>query len=387
MPSGSAPGPGEIVTNQTLSQTLVELGKCGDKGVKTGHYEFMNGRVGHSIVNALKKYGGHMTIEDLTSYESEIVEPISINYCQMKIYEIPPNGQGLTALLAFNLLNEIEQQFNLKFCYGENDVKYGSELYFHILIEVLRLAFIDSRYYVTDPKFCKVPVDDLLSQKYAHHRIMTQFSPEKAIVDVKTGSPVSESNTVSFQVVDHLGNAVSMVNSNYKGFGSGIIPEGCGFTLQNRGSNFSLDPNHPNCLQSRKRPYHTIIPCMVTHQDGGDLFCSLTNMGAFMQPQGHLQLLVAMLKYKMNPQEAIDQPRFCILDGLGNNEIVLEEGIGESVRDGLLRRGHRIKKEWEDKDYSGHEYFGRAQAIFRDKDTGVLIGGSDGRSDGCAMGY
>lgn len=168
------------------------------------------------------------------------------------------------------------------------------------------------------------------------------------------------------------------------GFGTGLTPEGCGFTLQNRGAGFSLDPTHPNALEPRKRPYHTIIPCMLTHADSGELYATLSNMGGFMQPQGHLQLVSNLLDNGLDPQACIDAPRFCILDGSRDGIVYLEEGFHPDTVSGLRRMGHRMKP-----GVSGHEreVFGRAQIITRDRETGVLCAGSDGRADGCALGY
>jgi len=202
---------------------------------------------------------------------------------------------------------------------------------------------------------------------------------------VHKGSPFAGSDTVSFQVVDAAGGAVSMVNSNYAGFGTGLVPAGCGFSLQNRGANFSLAPGHPNCLAPSKRPYHTIIPAIATR--AGELFATFTNMGGFMQPQGHVQLLLNMLAFGMEPQAAIDAPRFCI-DGITNGsdatgEISLEEGIDPAVADELRRMGHKVVYP-----VSGHarSVFGRAQIIQRHP-NGCLWAGSDGRADGMAVGW
>lgn len=177
---------------------------------------------------------------------------------------------------------------------------------------------------------------------------------------------------------------MSFVNSNYMGFGTGLTPKGCGFTLQNRGAGFSLDPSHPNALEPNKRPYHTIIPAMLTHADTGELHCTLSNMGGFMQPQGHLQLVVNLLANVLDPQTAIDAPRFCILDGSQNGTLFLEEGFHPETVSKLQQMGHKMKA-----NIKGHEreVFGRAQIIVRNRETGVLCAGSDGRADGAALGY
>jgi gamma-glutamyltranspeptidase/glutathione hydrolase len=228
------------------------------------------------------------------------------------------------------------------------------------------------------------------------------IDPLRATLDQRSGAPTTSSDTVYLSAVDGEGNACSFINSNYMGFGTGIVPAGWGFTLQNRGHNFSLDPGHPNALEPGKRPYHTIIPGMITRpivdpgqqtadQDhspttGGhpeELYASFGVMGGFMQPQGHLQVVIALADDALDPQAALDRPRFCIGDGNAGGQVALEQGISPEVLDELLRRGHPAVM------VSGHEraHFGRGQVILREADTGVLWGGSDPRADGCAMCY
>jgi gamma-glutamyltranspeptidase/glutathione hydrolase len=252
---------------------------------------------------------------------------------------------------------------------------------------------------VADPKFCNVPIQELLSKEYANAR-RKLIDRRRATVDQKRGTPVSSSGTVYLSVVDQLGNACSFINSNYWGFGTGIVPKGFGFTLQNRGHNFSLDPNHANALEPRKRPYHTIIPAMVTtppsparaersdnaveagRGDGGEvLYASYGVMGGFMQPQGHVQVLSALVDHGFDPQSALDLPRFCIDVEESGGRVALEEGIPTNVVSGLEKMGHPVYS------VSGYErsLFGRGQVILRDAETGVLCAGSDPRADGCAM--
>jgi gamma-glutamyltranspeptidase/glutathione hydrolase len=298
-----------------------------------------------------------------------------VDYRGYRVYECPPNGQGITALIALNIL----EGFDLA---GSPPLSVER---LHVMIEAMRLAFADSQWYVADPAFSKIPVKELLSKEYANERrklINTQY----AVRNIPHGTPVSSSDTVYLSVVDKFGNACSFINSNYMGFGTGIVPKGWGFTLQNRGHNFSLDPNHPNCLAPRKRPYHTIIPAMVTRArsegEGESLYASYGVMGGFMQPQGHVQVLSALVDDGLDPQSALDQPRFCIDVEESGGQVAIEEGMSEKTFEGLQKMGHPVA--W----VSGYDraLFGRGQVILRHAETGVLAAGSDPRADGCAMG-
>jgi len=267
----------------------------------------------------------------------------------------------------------------------------------HLQIESLRLAFADTRWYVADPQFAHIPLEELLSKEYAADR-RKLIDPTKATVDQQRGRPVASSDTVYLTVVDGEGNACSFINSNYMGFGTGIVPKGSGFTLQNRGHNFSLDPAHPNALAPGKRPYHTIIPGMITrdgkqrsavnHQQSTvgsqlphTLFASFGVMGGFMQPQGHLQVSSALIDDDLDPQGALDRPRFIIKDGTASSDIGLEAGIPQDVIARLGEMGHAV----EEINGYARAIFGRGQVILRDPESGVLWGGSDPRADGCAM--
>jgi gamma-glutamyltranspeptidase/glutathione hydrolase len=219
----------------------------------------------------------------------------------------------------------------------------------------------------------------LVSKEYAAER-RKLIDIKKATIDQQRGTPVAGSDTVYFCVVDRWGNACSFINSNYMGFGTGIVPHGWGFTLQNRGHNFNLEPGHPNVLAPGKRPYHTIIPAMITREEDGSLFGPMGVMGGFMQPQGHQQVFLALAQ-GLDPQSALDTPRFCIEDGTAGGVVALEEGIPSQTIADLRNRGHPVREVtgWE------RALFGRGQVILRDPKTGVLSGGSDPRADGCAM--
>lgn len=371
------PGPGEVFSNPGLARTMRELGAGGKEA-------FYQGRAAREIVQLLADRGGVMTLADLAQHASTFPEPIRATYKGHDVYEVPPNGQGIAALMALNMLTAANERPDAAL--DPTKHAHGSAPHMHLLIELMRLAFADARAFVADPDVAEVPVRGMLDEAYAAER-SAQFDPARATADVRAGTPLAGSDTVSFQVVDKFGNAVSMVNSNYEGFGSGLVPLGCGFPLQSRGCNFSLTPGHPNALAPLKRPYHTIIPCMILHSDTQELFASLSNMGGFMQPQGHLQLVVNLLDYGMDAQAAIDAPRFCIRDGTANGAVAVEDGVAREVAERLREMGHHLEGEGELLRGFDRVVFGRAQIIVRDRRTGVLCAGSDGRADGCAIGY
>ena len=372
---GRGPQAGEIFRNPNLARTFETV-------ARGGRLAFYQGEIAEAIVSVIREAGGCMSLEDLASHTSTWEEPISVDYRGYRVYECPPNGQGITALLALNILEGFDFRA----------LEPLSTERLHLLIEAMRLAFADSRWYVADPKFSEVPIQELLSKKYADER-RRLIDRTHATIDPKHGTPVSSSGTVYLSVVDKFGNACSFINSNYWGFGTGIVPKGFGFTLQNRGHNFSLDPNHPNTLAPRKRPYHTIIPAMVTKPPspcrrgaGGEvetLYASYGVMGGFMQPQGHVQVLSALVDHGLDPQSALDLPRFCVDVEESGGRVALEEGIPADVFSDLERLGHPVYS------VSGFDrsLFGRGQVILRDAETGVLCAGSDPRADGCAMTY
>jgi gamma-glutamyltranspeptidase/glutathione hydrolase len=371
--AGRAPRAGELFRNPGLARTFKLVAERGAVG-------FYQGPIAEAIVGVIKDAGGCISEEDLASHTSTWENPISVEYRGLRVYECPPNGQGITALIALNIL----EGFDLP----SLDVLSPEKM--HLMIEALRLAFADAKWYVADPAFANIPMVELLSKEYASER-RKLIDPKRAMPDPQRGAPVASSGTVYLSVVDGMGNACSFINSNYMGFGTGIVPKGWGFTLQNRGHNFSLDPNHPNCLAPRKRPYHTIIPAMVTRLpsphgrgDGGEgesLFASYGVMGGFMQPQGHVQVLSALHDAALDPQSALDLPRFCIDAEQAGGRVAIEEGMPKETLDALRKMGHPVYE------VSGYEraLFGRGQVILRDPETGVLCGGSDPRADGCAM--
>lgn len=361
--NGRGPNPGEIFRNPGLARTLRKIAEGGKAA-------FYQGEIAEAIADVVQQAGGCLTIQDLADHVSTWETPVSVTYRDYRVYECPPNGQGLAALLALNLL----EGFDLE------SLEPLSADRLHLEIEAMRLAFADARWYVADPEFNELPIAQLLSKEYADER-RTLIDPRRATLDQKRGVPVASSDTVYFSAADRFGNACSFINSNYMGFGTGIVPKGWGFTLQNRGHNFDLDPAHPNALAPRKRPYHTIIPAMATRERDGSLFASFGVMGGFMQPQGHVQVFSALTDSDMDPQAALDLPRFCIEDGRAAGLVDLEDGIADRVIADLAERGHIVAKVtgWE------RASFGRGQVILRERATGVLTGGSDPRADGCAM--
>ncbi|MCW5878520.1 MAG: gamma-glutamyltransferase family protein [Anaerolineales bacterium] len=360
---GRAPRPGEIFRNPGLARTLRRLAEGGAEA-------FYQGEIAEAIVAVLAEAGGAMSAADLAAHQSSWDEPIFADYHGLRVWECPPNGQGLAALLALNILED----FDL----ASLD-PLGPERW-HLMVEAMRLAFADTRWFVADPAMNPAPLEALLSKDYAAQR-RALIDPGRAVADVARGRPTAGSDTVYFSVVDGEGNACSFINSNYHGFGTGMVPKGWGFTLQNRGYGFSLDPAHPNALAPGKRPYHTIIPAMITHADSGDLFASYGVMGGYMQPQGHMQVAVGLIDDGLDPQAALDRPRFCIEDGSAALELAVEHGLPESTQAQLAAMGHPLKAV----DGLPRALFGRGQVILRERETGVLWGGSDPRADGLAM--
>jgi len=359
---GRAPRPGEIFRNPGLARTLKAVAQGGAEA-------FYRGEIAQTIAEVVQQAGGCLTLEDLASHTAEWVQPVSTLYRGCRVWECPPNGQGLAALLALNVL----EGFDLA------ALPPLSAERLHLMAEAMRLAFADTRWYAADPRYSPAPLEALLSKEYAAHR-RRLLHPEHAVLDQQRGAPVAGSDTVYLCAVDGEGNACSFINSNYMGFGTGIVPKGWGFTLQNRGHNFSLQPGHPNALAPGKRPYHTIIPGMLTRTNG-TLWGPFGVMGGFMQPQGHVQVVVGLVDDHLDPQAALDRPRFCITTGAAGGALALEEGIPLPVMARLAEMGHPVRPV----SGMGRAIFGRGQIILRRASDGVLTGGSDPRADGCAM--
>jgi gamma-glutamyltranspeptidase/glutathione hydrolase len=358
LPRGRAPRPAEPFRNPEFAATLEVL-------AERGYDAFYQGDIAAQIAAAVRADGGVMTEEDLAAHQAEWVEPIAIEYRDgHAFHEIPPNGQGLAALLALNIV----RGFDLR------NIPYGSADYYHVLIEAMKLAFADAHAYIGDPRQAAVPVAGLLSRGYARER-RALIARDTALWP-EPGQPSSHGDTVYLTVADEAGNMVSWIQSLYMGFGSGVTAGQTGIQLQNRGANFSLEPGHPNEVAPGKRPYHTIIPGFITHN--GRPWASYGVMGGFMQPQGHLQVGINLVEFGMDPQAALDAPRFNWLQG---REVVLEPGIDDAVRDELSRRGHELLPR------GAAVHYGGGQIIVRDPETGVLIGGSEPRNDGAAVGW
>ncbi|XP_041646621.1 glutathione hydrolase-like YwrD proenzyme [Cheilinus undulatus] len=377
---GHVPKWGQVFRNPSLAQTLKEIGEH-------GKLAFYQGRIAQAIIDIINQNGGVMTLDDLSSHDSEVITPISTEYKGVRLWEIPPNSQGLAALLLLNIL----ENFPLK-ATGHN-----SSDYIHVLVEALRMAQMDAFGYLGDPDHVTIPIETLLDKSYSHQRAQ-QISMDRVMEKVKPGLATG-SDTVYFCVIDSEGNACSFVNSIFMGFGSGLVPKDCGFSLQNRGACFSLHRNHPNGVAGGKRPYHTIIPALLTDSNSKypRLLAALGVMGGFMQPQGHVQVLFNMLEFGMNPQQALDAPRVFVKYDQKTDEwlVNLEEGINQEVAEELKRRGHKVN--WP---ITGHKrnLFGRGQIITMgdwwnssvsqtDSQRRVLWAGSDPRGDGCAQGY
>lgn len=424
---GRAPRAGEVFRNPDLASTLREI-------AHRGHDGFYDGRISDMIVRTIRQLGGVMTREDMLNMTAEVdVTPISTTYRDVVVHEVPPPTHGVAVLLALNIL----ETFDIA-----KRAPFGSDAHLHVVADAIRIAYADANAYVADPRFAQDRTALLLDKQYAQRRAKKLMSDERCVVGPMPG--IEPGGTVQFCVVDGDGNAVSGIQSNYIGFGTGhgtshvcfsprleyyvdqrdghrvwrayvftelvvyklanyrtehailmgfasanantpsAVPDGCGFTLHSRGLNFRLDdPEHPNAFAGGKRPYHTIIPGMLTDAKSGSLRAAFGCMGSFMQPQGHVQLVSNLVDWGMNAQEALDAPRlrvqgrFAAAEGEIRDEIVVEHAARQAEA-GLRRRGHVVLP-------TGSAFFGRGQIITRDHTNGVLCAGTDGRADGIAL--
>lgn len=357
LPKGRAPEAGEIFQQPDLANTFKAL-------ARGGREVFYEGELADAIITCSEANGGFFTKQDLKDHKSTWVRPISIHYRGYDIYECPPNGQGLIVLLALNIL----KGFDL------GSLGHNSAEYLHLLIEAIKLAFADGDQYIADPDFADIPLQGLLSRAYAEKR--RRLISDRAILVPAAGIP-EDGDTIYLAVTDSEGNSVSFINSLYNAFGSGVVVEGTGICLQNRGTLFSLASGHRNCIAPHKRPYHTIIPGMVFKS--GRLLYTFGVMGGFQQPQGHVQLLLNLIDFGMGVQTALDAPRFRYFPGRG---CAFEPGIAAEVIADLKKRGHPIVTL--DDPYS--QQFGGGQVIMVNPENGAYIAGSDPRKDGCAIG-
>jgi len=359
LPGSRAPKTGELFRNPDLAWSYKQIARHGRKA-------FYEGEIAKRILKCSTGLGGTMNVEDLKKFSSEWVEPISTTYRGWTVYEIPPNGQGIAALAMLNLMENFPLE---KFGHNSADA-------LHVMIEAKKLAYADVLRYVADPHFAKVPDAGMLSKDYARERARL-IDMARANCNVPAGQPAPMgTDTTYLCVVDADGNIVSYIQSNYNSFGSGVVPEGTGFALQNRGGLFSLDPKHPNALAGRKRPLHTIIPAFMTK---GDVRIAFGIMGGWNQSQAHAQFVSNLVDHGMNLQAAMEAARFTKLTFEGC-DVRLESRVPETVRTVLTERGHVIKLEGEFADSVGG-----GQAVMRDFATGVNYGASDPRKDGCAI--
>jgi gamma-glutamyltranspeptidase/glutathione hydrolase len=355
-PSGQIPALGAIFRNPDLAKALRAIATAGARA-------FYQGEIARAILNTSQALGGTMSADDLAQFAPEWVEPISTTYRGWTVSELPPNGQGMAALEMLNIMEASPAS-------PEGPLSVAE---LHKKIEAMKLAYADLARYNADPRFAKVPVKGLLSKDYAKERAQ-HIDPAKANCEVSPGTPAT-SETTYLSVVDREGNIVSLIQSNYASFGSGITVRGMGFVLQNRGALFSLDPSHPNALAPRKRPFHTIIPAFM---ERGDQHIGFGIMGGANQPLAHAQFVSNVVDYGMNIQAALETARFTVSPERGCN-IVIESRVGSEVRDKLTAMGHKFRV---DREYSSA--MGRGQAVLHDTTTKVNYGGSDARADGSA---
>lgn len=366
MPNGRTPAKGEIFKNPYLANTLRKI-------VTGGRDAFYKGDIAKTIGTYMKKQGGFLSYEDLASHTSEWVDPVSTNYRGYDVWELPPNGQGIAALQILNILEQ----------YDISKMGFGSPEYIHIFTEAKKLAFEDRAKYYADMDFAKVPVKTLISKEYAMERNKL-INPNRAARSYDPAD-LKAQETIYLTVADKDGNMISLIQSNYRGMGSGMTPTGLGFVLQDRGEMFSLEEGHNNMYQPGKRPFHTIIPCFITKN--GKPWVSFGVMGGAMQPQGHAQIVVNLIDFGMQLQEAGDAPR---IQHEGSSEptgekmtnggdLYLESGFDYETIRKLVMMGHKV----------GYNIggYGGYQAIMWDEKNKVYFGASESRKDGQAAGY
>ena len=365
---GRAPRAGEMMRIPTLGETMRGIAAEGPAYIYQGDFA-------QKLSAHVQRYGGWITPKDMANHYSTWEEPIRADYRGVTLYELPPNGHGLAATIAVNLA----EGFDLA-AMSETDR-------LHIMLECMRLGFADAQQWVCDLHLRQIPLAQLTSTEYANDR-RRSIDPNRAATEVAYGDPLGGGDTVYLSAVDGQGNACSFINSLFMGTGSGLVVPGTGVSLHNRSQGFVLDPEHPNALEPNKRPYHTIIPAMTTK--GGELHASFGVMGGYMQPQGHFQMMVNMLDLEMEPQKALDVPRWMIdatSAGVGAEQpgglVHIEEGWSYETLAGLAQRGHRLAPTTG----FARMKFGGGQIIRRDPRSGVLTAGTDPRKDGCAVGY
>jgi gamma-glutamyltranspeptidase/glutathione hydrolase len=348
---------GSKFTNPDIAKSLRLL-------AEQGRDAFYKGEIAQAIISTSASFGGSMELEDLADFSAEWVEPVSIDYRGWKIYELPPNVQGMAALEMLNIMETFQPD--------KTGPKGTVEL--HKKIEAMKLAYADLYRYNADQRFAKVPVAGLLDKGYAAQRA-GKIDPDKANCNPGPGHPTT-SDTTYLAVVDKDGNIASLIQSNYSGFGSGVVVKGMGFVLQNRGALFSLDKSHPNALQPRKRPFHTIIPAFM---ERGDLHIGFGIMGGANQPLAHAQFVSNLVDYGMNIQGALEAPRFTVTSGQVSCDILIESRVAPDVIEALRKKGHNLIVRG---DYTS--LMGRGQVVVHNSKTGMNSAASDPRADGAA---
>ncbi len=357
LPGGKAPELGAKFSNPDVAKALRLI-------AEQGRDAFYKGDIAQAIISTSAGLGGTMQLDDLADFSAEWVEPISVDYRGWKIYELPPNGQGMAALEMLNIMSTFQPD--------AGGPQGTVEL--HKKIEAMKLAYADLYRYNADPRFAKVPVQGLLSKAYAAQRAAL-INPNKANCNPGPGSPVT-SDTIYLAAVDKEGNIASLIQSNYGGFGSGVVVSGMGFALQNRGALFVLDPSHPNALQPRKRPFHTIIPAFM---EQGDLHIGFGIMGGPNQPLAHAQFVSNLVDYGMNIQAAVEAPRFTVAHNSVSCDTVIESRVKPEVLQALRDKGHNLTAR---KEYTA--LMGRGQAVMHNSKSGMNSAASDPRADGAA---